>query len=125
MCHANGPRVIRPDYEKLNVSMLDQVKIKFWNYKISRYGKIKVNELETENSETPFRYKSEIDNQKLNIKTCSKCHNEKDSRGRGPLVRQNLLAIQYLVEHQIMPPAGYKMSESEIKYLNRFIKGFE
>lgn len=125
MCHANGPRAIRPDYEKLNVSTLDQLKIKFWNYKISRYGRIKVNELETENSATPFRYKSELDNQKLNIKTCSKCHNEKDSPGRGLLVRQNLIAIQYLVEHQIMPPAGYEMSESEKMYLNRFIKGFD
>lgn len=125
MCHANGPRVIRPDYEKFNVNTMDQLKIKFWNYKISRYGRITVNESENQNEQTPFRYKNELDNQKLNIKTCSKCHNEKDSRGRGSLVRQNLLAIQYLVEHQIMPPTGYEMSDSEKKYLNRFIKGFE
>ena len=46
---------------------MNQLRIKYWNYKISRYGKIVVNESESALSEVPFRYKSEIDNQKLNI----------------------------------------------------------
>ena len=127
-CHVNGPRAIRPNFENLNVSYLDQLKIKYWNYKIASYGRIIESSTRIADDQrvtVPFRYRTALDNQQLKLKTCLKCHNETDSSGRGYLTRQNLGTINYLIEEKNMPPGGYELSNSELIQLKRFVKGFE
>ncbi len=127
-CHANGPRAVRPDYENFQVSQLDRLKIKYWNYKIAGYGRIieeSTQAAEDQVLKVPFRNRTNLDNQKLNLKTCTKCHNENDSRGRGFLTRQNLVTITFLIDQKIMPPQGSELSNDEKNKLSRFIKGFK
>ncbi len=127
-CHANGPRALRPDYENFQIGQLDRLKIKYWNYKIAGYGRIveSANQsIEDQVLKVPFRNRTNLDNQKLNLKTCTKCHNENDSRARGYLTRQNLVTINFLIDKKIMPPEEQGLSKDEKNKLSRFIKGFE
>lgn len=124
MCHANGPRAIRADNVKSNLNTFQKLKINFWNYKIKAYGRINADPMHTNediNLKMPFRYRAELDNEKLNIKTCNECHNEKN--GRGELTRQNLVTIDFLLKNKLMPPSGYALSESEKSKIEQFIIG--
>jgi hypothetical protein len=127
-CHSNGPRAIRPNFKTVKMSYLNQLKIKYWNYKIASYGRIieSPDQIADHHKKiVPFRYPSILDNQKLKLVTCLKCHNNSTDSGRGFLTRQNLGTINYLISENIMPPAGYELSNSESIKLKRFIKGFE
>ena len=66
----------------------------------------------------------EYENEALQIKTCVKCHKDSGFMARGPLRRQNVLSIKFMVEKGHMPPIGFSMSENEKRELSLFIKGF-
>lgn len=127
MCHSNGPRAIRPDYDGQNTSLANKVKIFFWNLKIKSYGRIIENEKQKKLDATlkvPFRHRSALDNERLQVKTCQKCHNESSFFGRGQLARQNALTIEFMVKNSLMPPVGFHLSKGEKIQINEFIAGF-
>ena len=128
MCHSNGPRVIRPDEKEVKVSFSKKVKIAMWNLKIKTYGAMKESKVQVlfdKTSVVPFRYPYSLDNEKLELKSCTKCHNGgSDLFSRNQLTRQNIIAIKFMVENKMMPPLGFSVSEHDRKELNKFIKGF-
>lgn len=127
ICHSNGPRLIRPNFENSHLSLTDRFKIGLMNFRIKSYGPIYDNEdqkKEDLKSKTPFRYQTEVDNEILNIKSCVKCHNDKNFFGRGYLRRQNLLSIQFMLKNKSMPPSGHIISKKDSVKLELFLKGF-
>ncbi len=123
MCHTNGPRVIRPDFENYKISWQDRIKIFFMNKKIKSYGRLTESKemlMADQTREVPFKHKSVLDNQQLNIKTCVQCHNEKM---RGSLTRQNSGVIEFMVKNKLMPPRGRDLSSKESKQIEYFVQG--
>ena len=127
MCHSNGPRAVRPDYENHNVGLVNKVKIFFWNLKIKSYGRIVENDNQKNldaGLKVPFRHRSAFDNETIQVKTCQKCHNENSFFGRGELTRQNALTIEFMVKNNKMPPEGFSLSEYEKTQIKEFVGGF-
>jgi len=99
-----------------------------WNFKIKTYGVMKESKeqaLFDKISVVPFRYPYSLDNEKLELKSCTKCHSgEKGLFSRNQLTRQNVIAIKFMVENKLMPPLGFSISKYDQKELIKFIKGF-
>lgn len=125
MCHANGLRAIRADWNGIIKSNLnDQFRINYLNFKIRSYGQItenKIHEEEDRNVKTPFRYRTHFENEVLNLKTCIKCH---DGEKRSRLTRQNAIAIQFLIRNNFMPPNQQRLDSAEISQIQKFTDGF-
>lgn len=128
MCHANGPRAIRPDYDGVvQNSTAEKLKIALMNLKIKTYGKMVENSSHTEedpNLKTPFRYQQKLDNDTLQVKACTKCHNDSGFFARGFLKRQNFLAINFMLASGNMPPPGFAVTEKEKQQIQQFTDGF-
>lgn len=128
MCHANGPRAIRPDYDGLvKNDFSEKMKIFLLNLKIKTQGQIVENGQHVEEDKTldiPFRHRSKIENDPLLVKTCTHCHNETGFFARGFLKRQNFLAINFMVNSGFMPPPGFSVTEKEKLQIKRFTEGF-
>ena len=128
ICHSNGPRAIRPMPQSMaetNLSWAERVKIELWNFRIKTYGKLNVqvsNRIGADQRKIPFKFSGDFANQKLAIHTCLKCHNN-SSWGRGSLSLQNFPSVRFLVEHNIMPPLGFSLSDGERKSLEIFLSG--
>jgi len=128
LCHANGPRAIRPDYDgAVKNSFSEKVKIALLNLKIKTHGRLVENEqhaIEDVDLKIPFRHRSKIDNDPLLVKTCTHCHNDTGFLARGFLKRQNFLAIRFMVESGNMPPPGFSITAKEKLQIQRFTEGF-
>ncbi|MBC7467109.1 MAG: hypothetical protein H7256_14060 [Bdellovibrio sp.] len=128
MCHSNGPRAIRPDYDGLVMnSFSEKMKIVLLNLKIKTQGQIVENEqhaLEDKDLSIPFRHRSKIENDSLLVKACTRCHNETGLFARGFLKRQNFLAINFMVSSGFMPPPGFDVSIADKKQIANFVAGF-
>lgn len=129
-CHANGPRVIRPFYdsETVSYSLMTRTKIALMNLKIKSYGKTTLvddnHRLNGDIRRIPLRFYGKYDSGKLTIKTCTYCHNSKDSFfSRGELERQHIGTITHLTKHHQMPPWPLKLPEEEKVLLKKFIDG--
>lgn len=126
MCHSNGPRVIRADESDQPLDLKSKILIGYFNLRIKSYGVIEEDHTYKEidqNRSVPFRYRSHLDNEILNIKSCTKCHNESGLFSRGFLRRQNLIAIKFMLNNKLMPPLGFSISESDQIKLRKFILG--
>src|SRR4051812_3701940 len=114
LCHANGPRAIRPNFNSsLEISFKNKIKIALWNLKIKTYGKVTADESVGIKSKIPFKSHNEFDNQPLEVKTCLKCHNDGAWPARGKLTRQQFMPITFLVSNGEMPPPGFRLSSVE------------
>lgn len=118
MCHTNGPRAIRPilmEGSPIHLNWKDQVKIALWNLRIKLYGRIisgattHINGLPRKN---PFAFEDHFSTKHLDIKSCTKCHNE-SWLGRGFLQRQNFSSIRFMIEKGYMPPIGFEWTSPE------------
>jgi len=123
-CHVNGPRLIRPNVDK--ISMKDKLIISLWNFKIKSYGKIVPSQknLAQTFEKVPFWYSSNHENKTLEVKTCLRCHNDGAWPNRSKIKRQQVGTVQFLISNHYMPPMGFKLSKKEIEELNAFINGF-
>lgn len=130
VCHANGPRIIRPDYESSEVkySVKDRLVMNWMNFTIKLYGKVSIAannfKLRGKFRTTPLRYFGKNDTDKLKVKTCMICHNSNTFWGRGELERQHMGTIKHLVQNKQMPPWPFKLNSSEEKEIENFISGF-
>lgn len=127
MCHSNGPRAIRPNYNEFDIPLLSKAKVFIWNLRIKSYGLIKENPKQfaiDEKLAVPFRHRLPVDNIELNVKSCTKCHSGENTwLYRNKLTRQNNISIKFMIENKIMPPPGFSISENDVKELNKFIRG--
>jgi hypothetical protein len=129
ICHSNGLRAIRPDFSapEIKLTWFEKSKIFLWNLKIKSYGRIVPHESHLEkypNIKMQFKYFDDDANEKLQIKTCTKCHNDKYSFSRGSLTRQNGIAIQFMIKNGLMPPLNNSLSEVDQKEITKFLAGF-
>ena len=129
VCHNNGPRVIRPNYESPfdPSSFWDKIKISYWNFKIKSYGRVLTDSHHDEADKTqvpPFRYRSPYENEPLKVATCIKCHKESGFLARGLLRRQQISTIKFMLDAGQMPPLGFQMSIDEKRELEAFLDGF-
>jgi hypothetical protein len=124
LCHANGPRALRPDFNSsiAKITLWDRSRIWMWNLKIKTYGRIDTPDLKVAREGKPFRYPQAWLNEKLQVKTCERCHKEEGLFARGTLTRQNFMAIRFLVESGQMPPAGFTLSDGEREEIVDFLK---
>jgi hypothetical protein len=123
LCHANGPRAIRPNWESKEVknSLKDKMVVALWNFKIKTYGKIITPQ--NKHIDPPLKYSGKLDTTPLQIKTCQRCHGSENFLGRSALQRQQVTTMVHLVDRGEMPPWPYKMSDEEKKYLTEFAMG--
>ena len=128
MCHANGPRAIRPHDKDFQLPLLSKAKVLIWNLRIKSYGLIQVNPEQKNldaNLEVPFRHPHPADNAELQVESCTQCHSGKNSWfQRNKLTRQNMISIKFMLENKIMPPSGFSVSKGDMNEIKKFIRGF-
>lgn len=129
MCHNNGPRAIRPNYDSpLNpTSVKDRFKISYWNLRMKLYGRVLPHVSHAEKDpllERPFQFYSSFESEFLKVKTCMKCHKESGLFARGFLSRQQTLTIKFMLESGEMPPVGFPLSQEERYQLEKYLEGF-
>lgn len=129
ICHNNGPRAIRPNYDSpLNpTSLKDRLKISYWNLRMKLYGRVlphTSHDARDSSLERPFRFHSPYENEALKVKTCMKCHKEFGLFARGFLSRQQIPTIKFMLESGEMPPIGFSLSPDEKIQIERFLEGF-
>lgn len=123
ICHANGLRTIRADASSGSIGLLDWAKINYMNYKMQSYGLVVEDPrhaIEDQNLSVPFRFRTAFQNEVLNVKNCTVCH---DGKIRTQLTRQNAFSIEFLIEHKAMPPPEYALSKAEANKIKNFIRG--
>lgn len=129
MCHNNGPRAIRPNYDSpLNPTLFkDRLKIAYWNLRMKFYGRVLPHSSHDEkdsSGDQPFRFRSTYENEPLKVKTCMKCHKESGLFARGFLSRQQIPTVRFMLESGEMPPVGFNMSSEEKAQMEKFLEGF-
>jgi hypothetical protein len=128
MCHSNGPRAIRPqfDSELAPLGLKEQSQLALWNLKIKLYGRIVESAEQASvvvDGGAPFKLEGKFENEALTVKTCVKCHNESGFLARGPLKRQHFMAIKFMVENAHMPPPGFGLDPKESEQIENFVLG--
>ncbi len=129
MCHNNGPRVIRPNYDSPfdPTRLKDKVKISYWNLRIKFYGRVRSSPVHDDLDQSqipPFRFRSAYENGPLQVATCIKCHKESGFLARVILRRQQMPTIKFMLESGQMPPFGFHLSSQEKQELEIFLEGF-
>lgn len=129
MCHNNGPRVIRPNYDSPfdPTQLKDKLKITYWNLRIRLYGRVlasPIHDAQDKSQLPPFRFRSPYENEPLHVATCIKCHKESGFLARGLLRRQQVPTIKFMLESGQMPPLGFHLSSQEKQELEMFLEGF-
>ncbi|MCA2961433.1 MAG: hypothetical protein IOD12_14375 [Silvanigrellales bacterium] len=132
LCHANGPRALRPRWSgsALSPSWLDSVTLFIWNLRIMTYGPLGSDIAENENligsrtqsvRRVPFSLHETFWQRKLEIVTCRECHGGPGLFAREPLRRMNFLSIAFLVKEGGMPPPLHPLAAEERKQLKAFL----
>lgn len=129
MCHSNGPRAIRPNWASAthSITLWDQLKVYYWNLRIKLYGRVvphPIHKREDQHLKVPFRWRSNYENEILNVESCTRCHKESGLFARGTLKRQHLPTIKFMLHSGHMPPLGFSISENDKKLLEQFISGY-
>jgi hypothetical protein len=117
LCHANGPRAIRPDTGKLNLSVTESLKVQMFNLRIKTYGSMTgVAGYQTAQGEK-FESANPILRRQMNLESCSSCH----KRGglRNELTYENFETAKFLVEQGAMPPFPFRTSERDLESFKR------
>lgn len=120
LCHSNGPRAIRPNFQSASakISYWDQMRIIVWNMRVKTYGKLTAT---STGGLVSFRRSASALNQKLESKTCVKCHKDSGIFARGTLTRQNFMPIRFMIENGYMPPPGFSLPAREKEEILKFL----
>jgi hypothetical protein len=129
LCHANGPRAVRPNYDSQEalISLKDTFRIALWNLGTKISGRIEESPSEAKKDATsrfgkiPFRYRGALENQPLQVKACLLCHTDSGWFARGKLTRQHFMPIAFLVKNNEMPPPGFSLTLEERSELLRML----
>lgn len=126
MCHANGPRAIRPAPEdgSVAISFWNRVRLLVWNTRIKTYGRFAPT---AQDKEDDYRIQSDLANTVLSSPACVSCHPDGPGGGnkflpdRGSLRRQHFMSIDFMVRQGLMPPPGFALSSKEKERILAFI----
>jgi len=119
LCHSNGPRAIRPQFDsnQAKLSFWNKMRISMWNLRVKTYGRVVAS---SKGGKVSFRYPGTSANKTLNSQTCNKCHSENGFLARGQLTRQNFMSIRFMVQNGHMPPPGFRLSRDEKSQILEF-----
>lgn len=120
-CHANGPRLIRPEGNETGAPFTQDQKglLKNWNQKIQNYRYV-------QNFRPTWEGRSILDSaasnsrEILHLKACEECHSV-NSGVRGPLERQHNDSIMYLTTHHEMPLGDHGLSPKAMTCLKAWL----
>lgn len=116
ICHANGPRAIRPD-PKTSLSWKNRLQIMLWNQRIKRSPRLSTEHVQQKNFDKDYpSAKSQ-----LLIKACARCHNDSEN-GRGYLTTQHRFSIVFMLENHLMPPQSAALPKKELMEIAGFLK---
>ena len=130
MCHASGPRVIRPSADRLKTMSAGQSKLlSDWNQELAGY-KIVDNYIPPKNLGKKLVLNEPHMKEPLRLGKCLECHNT-ETGVRAPLMRMHASTIQYLAVasatefgHAVMPAyGGSPLNSAEMKCLQEWIEG--
>jgi hypothetical protein len=129
ICHNNGPRAIRPNYDSQfkAISFKERLKINYWNLRVMLYGRVIASpdhDEQDKNQSPPFRFRNSFENETLQVAVCVHCHKESGFMARGALHRQQFPTIKFMLESGQMPPPGFHISKKEKSEIDLFLKGF-
>ena len=124
LCHSNGPRLIRPNWNssRAPLSLTEKVFITLWNFRIKTYGPIK--NIGQEGLHLPGEKWKKL----LTVQSCIGCHKIENRNWipwfltRKPLTRENFLSIRFLLNEGSMPPRLHKVTESDYTEILNFLK---
>jgi len=117
LCHANGPRAIRPDTNALALSIADQLKIQMLNLRIKTYGSVKgVAGFETNDGER-FQSSNRVLQKELDLESCKTCH--RSGGLRSELTYENIETASFLVEQGAMPPFPFTISQEDWRHFSQ------
>jgi|GEM_PF-780157 len=131
VCHANGPRALRPDLSsrKAPLSVRDRLAVFVWNLKISTGRRIAALETRLPVTEggtqrkVAFGPRASFWNERLDIPSCNRCHGGSHPLARAPLLRRNFATIAFLVNAGDMPPPLHPFPEADRQRLASFLSG--
>ncbi len=123
LCHANGPRAIRPNMASLTMpfSWKAWTQVFVWNLRIKTYGPL-APDPSLLLPAAKFRAQGAYANEPLPAKICALCHNN-HWWGRGQLLRQHFMPIRFMLQSRNMPPPGIPLSEGDRKSIAEFLHG--
>lgn len=126
LCHANGPRLIRPNYQSQDapLSVKAKLMIQAMNLRIKTYPRMETVKNDMFKRIVPLKYEGKLETTSLKVKTCTYCHNSNTFWGRGELKRQQMGTITHLVSSNQMPPWPFKLDKKELEELDLYILGF-
>ena len=126
LCHANGPRLIRPNYQSQSapLSAKEKLIIHAMNLRIKSYPRMETVKNDSLKRIVPLKYEGKLETTSLTVKTCTFCHNSNTFWGRGELKRQQMNTISHLVSTKQMPPWPFKLDKKEQEQLDLYIRGF-
>lgn len=126
LCHANGPRLIRANYQSVSapLGLRERVMIAAMNLRIKTYGRMNTVLSGNLKRSVPLKYDGEMENTSLTVKTCVLCHNSNTPWGRGEIKRQHVNTVNHLVKKGQMPPWPFKLSDEEKLKLDIYFRGF-
>ena len=124
LCHSNGPRLIRPNWNSTRapLSLTEKTFITLWNFRIKTYGPIKNTGYEG------LHLPGEKWKKLLAVQSCTGCHKIENRNWipwfltRKPLSRENFLSIRFLLNEGSMPPRLHKVTESDYAEIMSFLK---
>lgn len=121
-CHANGPRLIRPNFKsrEAKLSLYERGVISYWNLKIKHSGNIETPQdvtLLDQFRKVPLKYEGRFDNKVIELESCNLCHGENSLMGRSAIEAQHQGTAKYLIESGEMPPLFFKISPEDKKFL--------
>lgn len=131
MCHANGPRVMRPNFASPDaaLSLWDRVRLVVMNLRIKTYGPILPEYPQgsglfdaTLAARDGFKFAGALADSELDLPACKLCH---DDSGwvRASLRRQHFLAVDFMLGKRLMPPVGFTVSDEDRERIGLFLKG--
>jgi hypothetical protein len=126
LCHANGPRLIRPNYQSQTapLPLKERLIIQAMNLRIKSYPRMETIKNDVIRRVVPLKYEGNLESTSLTVRTCTFCHNTNTFWGRGELKRQQMNTITHLVKTQQMPPWPFKLNKNEQEQLDLYIRGF-
>ena len=126
LCHANGPRLIRPHFQSQHAPLpfKERLIIQAMNVRIKSYGKMLTKSNDAIKRKVPLQYLGKMETTPLTVPTCTFCHNANTFWGRGELKRQQYETITHLVATKQMPPWPFKLDKKEQRQLELYLRGF-
>lgn len=121
-CHANGPRAIRMDEDRPEISptIWQRAQIAMWNLRIKTYGQVVGKAGVVFNEGAPFRATQSDYARPLGLESCKGCHSSQGIRHE--LKMEHLGTAHFLVKNGKMPPFPFSIPPEDVEKLNQMFE---